>query len=38
VTLGSETISMDIPPVEPLPSPSQPAGREPLTRRAREDQ
>jgi alpha,alpha-trehalose phosphorylase len=38
VTLGTETVTMDILPVEPLPSPPQPAGREPQTRRAREGQ
>ena len=38
VTLGTETVTLDIPPLEPLPSPSQPAGREPQTRRSRESQ
>jgi alpha,alpha-trehalose phosphorylase len=33
ITLGEEPQSMDIPPVEPMPSPLQPPGREPLSRR-----
>jgi alpha,alpha-trehalose phosphorylase len=37
MTLGEQTLTMDIPPVEPMPSPSQPPGREPLTRRGRND-
>jgi alpha,alpha-trehalose phosphorylase len=36
VTLGAETVTLDIPPIEPLPTPSQPAGRVALSRRARE--
>jgi alpha,alpha-trehalose phosphorylase len=35
MTLGEQTLTMDIPPVEPMPSPSQPPGREPLSRRSR---
>jgi len=37
MTLGEQALTMDIPPVEPMPSPSQPPGREPLTRRNRND-
>jgi alpha,alpha-trehalose phosphorylase len=33
LTLGEDTLTLDIPPVEPLPSPSQPHGREPQSRR-----
>jgi alpha,alpha-trehalose phosphorylase len=33
VILGEDTVTMDIPPLEPLPSPSQPHGREPQARR-----
>ncbi len=36
VTLGEQTVTMDIPPMEPLARPSQPAGRVPQSRRARE--
>jgi alpha,alpha-trehalose phosphorylase len=36
VTLGAETVTLAIPPIEPLPSPTQPPGRVPLSRRARE--
>ena len=36
VTLGTEQVIMDIPPLEPLPSPSQPAGRTPQSRRGRD--
>jgi len=32
VTLGRETVTLDIPPAESPPQPSQPAGRMPLTR------
>jgi alpha,alpha-trehalose phosphorylase len=35
MTLGEQTLTMDIPPVEPMPSPSQPPGKEPLSRRDR---
>jgi alpha,alpha-trehalose phosphorylase len=35
VKLGRETVALDIPPIEPLPSPSQPPGRAPLSRRSR---
>jgi alpha,alpha-trehalose phosphorylase len=35
-TLGEQTLTMTIPPVEPTPSPSQPPGREPLAQRNRE--
>jgi alpha,alpha-trehalose phosphorylase len=35
-TLGDETVTLDIPPIEPLPYPAQPAGRAPQSRRARE--
>jgi len=35
VPLGKETVTMDLPPVEPQPSPSQPPGREPQSRRSR---
>jgi alpha,alpha-trehalose phosphorylase len=35
MTLGKQTLTMDIPPVEPMSSPSQPPGREPLPRRNR---
>lgn len=34
VILGEDTVTMDIPSIEPLPSPSQPHGREPQSRRA----
>jgi len=34
VTLGEETVTLDIPPLEPPPAVSQPAGRMPLSRRA----
>ena len=37
VTLGHETVTLDIPAVEPRPSPSQPPGREPMARRGRVD-
>ena len=37
VKLGRETVTMDIPPIEPLPSPSQPLGRAPLARRSRSE-
>ncbi len=36
VTIGEETVSMNIPRIKRLPSPSQPPGREPQTRRNRE--
>jgi alpha,alpha-trehalose phosphorylase len=36
VTLGTDEVIMDIPPLEPLPSPSQPAGRTPQSRRGRD--
>jgi alpha,alpha-trehalose phosphorylase len=36
VTLGAETVTLAIPPIEPLPSPTQPPGRVPQSRRARE--
>ena len=36
VTLGAEAVIMDIPPLEPLPAPTQPAGRTPQSRRAHE--
>jgi alpha,alpha-trehalose phosphorylase len=35
VTLGPETVALDIPPIESPPTPSQPPGREPLPRRSR---
>ena len=35
VSLGRETVTLDIPVTEPLPSPSQPAGRVPQSRRNR---
>jgi alpha,alpha-trehalose phosphorylase len=35
MTLGDQTLTMGIPPVEPMPSPSQPPGREPPSRRTR---
>jgi alpha,alpha-trehalose phosphorylase len=35
VKLGRETVTLDIPPIEPLPSPAQPPGRTPLSRRSR---
>ena len=36
LTLGEDTVTLDIPPLEPLPSPTQPPGRVPQSRRARE--
>jgi alpha,alpha-trehalose phosphorylase len=36
VRLGTETVTMDIPPLEPLLAPTQPVGRVPQSRRARE--
>jgi len=36
LTLGEETVTLDIPPIEPLPAPTQPAGRVPQSRRNRE--
>ncbi|HSZ41186.1 MAG TPA: glycosyl hydrolase family 65 protein [Trebonia sp.] len=36
VTLGTETVTMDIPALEPLPAPFQPAGRAPQSRRVRD--
>ncbi len=36
VTLGKETITLGNPAIEPLTCPAQPAGREPLSRRARD--
>ena len=36
VSLGEKPVTLDIPPIEQLPSPSQPAGREPQSRRARD--
>ena len=36
VMLGTETVTRDIPPIKPLPPPSQPAGRAPHPRRGRE--
>jgi alpha,alpha-trehalose phosphorylase len=35
VTVGDSPVTLDIPVLSPLPSPSQPAGREPQSRRAR---
>jgi alpha,alpha-trehalose phosphorylase len=35
VKLGRQAVTLDIPPIEPLPSPSQPPGRAPLSRRSR---
>jgi hypothetical protein len=34
VSLGTDPVTVDIPPIEPLPSPSQPAGRVPQSRRS----
>jgi alpha,alpha-trehalose phosphorylase len=36
VSLGPDPVTVDIPPIEPLPSPSQPAGRAPQSRRGRQ--
>jgi alpha,alpha-trehalose phosphorylase len=36
VTLTREKVTMDIPPIEPLPEPVQPVGREPQSRRGRD--
>jgi alpha,alpha-trehalose phosphorylase len=36
LTLGEDTVVLDIPLLEPLPSPTQPPGRVPQSRRARE--
>jgi alpha,alpha-trehalose phosphorylase len=36
VTLGAETVAMDIPALEPLPAPFQPAGRAPQSRSPRD--
>jgi alpha,alpha-trehalose phosphorylase len=37
VTLGHTTVTLDIPLIEPPPEPTQPAGREPLSRRNHTD-
>jgi hypothetical protein len=37
VTLGRKTVTLDIPPAEPPPPASQPAGRVPLTRYNHDD-
>jgi alpha,alpha-trehalose phosphorylase len=37
VTLGPETVALDIPPIKAPPPPSQPPGREPQSRRSRGD-
>ena len=36
VSLGTDPVTVDIPPIEPVPSPSQPAGRVPQSRRSRQ--
>jgi alpha,alpha-trehalose phosphorylase len=36
VTLGPDTLTLDIPPLEPIPSPAQPPGRIPQSRRSRD--
>jgi alpha,alpha-trehalose phosphorylase len=36
VSLGTDPVTLDIPSIEPLPSPSQPVGRVPQSRRSRQ--